>query len=226
VVSVYADGERTADYVRRHYAAEIACGALRVIDTPARIFNKARAVNIAVAAVSSPYVLLIDCDCELTSSTALSGIVNHYNAHRYELASFSYQGQIMVRRDKFVELGGFDGSLRDGWCPDDADFIARYVAYYGEPYIQLGRLKYTRIITLRNDRVRVVLHQSKNRRWINQIENRRPEVTDEVIYDNRFFHRIGGWHNQSHNSVLESQIRYFLQHSPRVPYLTHVPQSN
>lgn len=219
-VSIYADREGTAAYVRRHYETALSSGRLRLIETPARIFNKARALNIAVRQVDSPFLLLIDCDCAFTAPTALSAILNQYNAHPYDLVSFSYQGQILVRRDEYVALGGFDGSLQDLWCPDDADFITRYVAYYGKPWLQLGDLGFTRLVTIESGQPRAIQRLTKNPRWIRQVDLRQRHVTEDVRFRNRFFERIGGWRGQSDNEVLEHQVAYFQKHSPRLPYLT------
>ena len=79
IVSVYADRQGTANYVRDHFADSIKGGRLTLIETPAKVFNKACAVNIAVENSQADYLFLVDCDCLLDDTKVLIHLVRQFN---------------------------------------------------------------------------------------------------------------------------------------------------
>ena len=219
IVSVYADRQGTANYVRDHFADSIKGGRLTLIETPAKVFNKACAVNIAVENSQADYLFLVDCDCLLDDTKVLIHLVRQFNLRSPELASFYLTGQILLKRDRFIEIGGFDVSLRDVWAPDDADFIVRYVVYYGVPYVYLNQF-YTRKFLPIGRSWQIVQDESRRHdiritdRW-----ERHPSQTQEALLDTKFFKRIGG-PKKNTNEIFAAQLKYFETADPKITYRT------
>jgi hypothetical protein len=221
LLSVYADRQGTADWVRRQHAAELRSGKLTMLETEAPVFNKARALNIAVSRCDADYLLLLDCDCRLWGRRSVARMLQQYNHAACALMSFGFMGQLLVRRDQFLALGGYDSRLRDVWAPDDADFIARHIAYFQRPYRYLHE-RYLLMIRPSSDGCELLQRDRKHPRWVVHARERDPSQTVEALFDTPYYRRLGS-RPLDRNEVLASTVRYFQQHEPRIPFVAKPP---
>lgn len=217
IVSIYADRQGCNEYVREHFGDYLRSGRLRLIETPAATFNKARAVNIAAKRSDADYLLLVDVDCFLNGNYAVEHMTRQFNLLLYQLASFSLWGQVLVQRRKFIEVGGYDATLGDNWAPDDFDFIARYIAYFRESYAFLAPT-YTFIISPTLNGYQITRKLSKRAMWIIHKRERDPSFDHINFVETKFYKRIGGL-KQSKEEAFEATLRYFDQHNPRIEFV-------
>lgn len=217
VLSVYADEQGTAEYVRERFPDAIRDRKLMLLETPASRFNKALAVNIAAQNCSGEFLFLVDCDCYLKDSRTLHRITRQFNLLRPEVASFSYWGQILVRRDRFIQIGGYDTTLNDGWAPDDFDFISRYVALFRCSYKFLAPT-YSFCIEPHGDQFRIIQRDARWEVWVVHDRKRDPGFDVRNFADTKFYRRIGGL-KKSKIDYFDATIKFFLSHDPQLRFV-------
>ncbi len=210
IISVYSDKEGTAEYLKKTCDAQIKDGLLKIVETNAKVFNKARALNIAVSQASGDYVFLIDCDCYLKNENSINQMICIFNLHNCLLASFNYMGQMLVKKEHFMNIGGYDTELRDIWAPDDSDFIARCVMFFGRTFIYFNRTYNLMLLPEKT----VIQRSCKNESWIDH--TRQTEGTIELLKNTKYMKRMGGFQKRERNKELETMLDYFGKNNPKI----------
>ncbi|MBD0254141.1 MAG: glycosyltransferase family 2 protein [Cytophagales bacterium] len=132
VIIDYACREGSYDYITANYRDE----RLRVIryDDTDRPWSMSLCKNLAIVNCTAPVVVLADCDNIFDPDFLL----RHYHAFRDESRSFYFGGAqhpshrtimpyglIMLRKEDFLEAGGFNQFCTYGWGREDVDFTSR-----------------------------------------------------------------------------------------------------
>ena len=162
--------------------------------------------------------------CSLNGPNAVRDIVHHFNMQPYALCSMSVWGMILTRRDEFIELGGFDTGLSDGWAPDDFDYIARWVAYYQRPYASFAT-DYLFTIVPAGGGSLVRRKERWHPAWIINAGERDESFDAADFAHTKFYSRIGGL-KSSKAEYFEATLRYFQEHNPRLEFVAAPPATD
>ncbi len=217
LISVYADKEGAAEYLKKTYDTQIKDGLLKIIETDAKVFNKSRALNIAVSQVSGDYIFLIDCDCYLKDEKSINQMICLFNLYNCFLTSFGFMGQMLVKKEHFINVGGYDARLRDIWAPDDSDFIARCVMFFKRRFIYFNK---TYNLMLLPEKV-VIQRRCKNESWIDH--TRQSEGTIEMLKDTKYWKIMGRYQKRDRNKELEAMLKYFERKNPKIKLQKNKP---
>ena len=145
ILSIYADNQGTAKWVRNHHQSEIDSGLIVLLETTAPFFSKAEAANLAAKIARGPLLLFIDSDIQIVNSRVLSTIVKIFEGNHFKIMSFSFWGiQVLTKKD-FLFVNGYDPSFQahdsrftEGVYGDDMDLIARIVENLDGSFAMLG----------------------------------------------------------------------------------------
>lgn len=207
VISVYADREGTANYLRENFSQALKTGKLVFLETPAEQFNKAKAANLAVRfGTSSQYLMFVDCDCKFSSQYALRALWDRYQASQEELVSFCYWGQLFMPEAAFFAVGGYDTGLGVDWAPDDLDLICRYIAKCKRNYKYFSG-RYTFSVSMTPEGFSIQKTAAKRFPWIKHFRERTESFQFENFASTKFFQRIGGVKGSA-----EQQVKRTLDH--------------
>lgn len=210
ILSVFADREDTAGYVRRHFGSAIEKGLLKILQTPAEKFNKARAANLAALNTDTPLLLFVDADCGFTKDISLDKIYEEYHQAPEPIMSFCHWGQILMKRSDFIEIGGYDEELGSLWAPDDLDLIARHVSYFKMGFRYLSS-QYTYCIVIDSEKAKASKSFSIRYPWILHFRTRTESFKLSDHSHSKFYRRIGGVNGSAEHQLIAT-IEYFQNH--------------
>jgi len=215
IVSVYADTQGTAQYIRNNFSRELNSGKLKIIETNADIFNKARALNIAVRSTDAEYFLMIDCDFIFVHVNCLEAIVRYFNRFSIDVLSIGACGQVFTNRNRFIEIGGIDTTLGDLWAPEDIDYIIRYLTYFKASYILLCNGRYMLLISVKGGQFKLKTRYRMNKLVAEEVRKRAPSQNLELLFKSKYYQRIGGRAFDMHKTM-RLQYEYFKKNSPKI----------
>ena len=131
------------EWVQKHLRSYITQGIVIYLKTDApSVFNQAWTKNITCKAARGEVVCTLDADNFITSNF-IKRILAEYKTgsnHLLRCHGGPMAGRICMRRTSFLQLRGFDESLK-GWGGEDADFVARFKKFFKTREVKLGNTK-------------------------------------------------------------------------------------
>jgi hypothetical protein len=152
--SVYADRQNTARLIESRIRSRPGC---RLIETPAKAFSKAAAVNLAGAQASGRFLLTLDCDMAIHRPHGVAALLERMNADPNAIQAFDYRGVLCLRADLFTAMGGYPEALIErqhreavaGYTGprevDDTVLIGEFLAHFDGEHLFWSTNRFERI---------------------------------------------------------------------------------
>ena len=208
-ISIYADKENTYNYLKKKYNKEIKKKKLILIETNAKVFNKAKASNLVIKYIKTKYIFFIDCDLPFENRSSLKNIIYFISYHNnYKIFSLYAMGQIFLSKSLFESVDGYSGNLSDIHAPDDFDLINRVIVKNNCKYYFRGKGLKLRIIP-KIKRFEVIYKENpyEKKYFFNT------EFSHLYVFKNRsntFYHKFFNLIKKTRKDQFETVLNFFL----------------